>query len=129
VLVELLGDACGAHGGLTVYPARAARLRRTGCVAECRALDGVLLLLAADERLAQLNEGDEEPAGEHHALPGTRTSGPAPGPAASFTQRRLPGGLPLGGEFFDQLAQMGAGEARRAGWEQAARAQPVFTDC
>jgi hypothetical protein len=61
----------------------------------------------------QVNEGDQEPVGEHHALLGTRTSGPAPGPAASFTQRRLPDGLPLGGEFFDQLAEMCAGEARQ----------------
>jgi hypothetical protein len=63
----------------------------------------------------QVNQGDQQPVGEHQALLGTRTSRPAPGPAASFAQRRLPGGLPLGAEFFDQLAEMCAGDARQGG--------------
>ena len=72
----------------------------------------------------QVNQGDQQPVGEHQALLGTRTSRPAPGPAASFAQRRLPGGLPLGAKFSGQLAEMCAGDARQ-GRVGAGRAGPA----
>ncbi len=54
VLAELLGDALGAHGGLAVHPAGPDHAAEQGAalvVAAGGGLDGVLLLLAGDERL------------------------------------------------------------------------------
>jgi hypothetical protein len=59
----------------------------------------------------QVHQRDQEPVHEHRAPLGSCPGGPPSVPATPLAQHRFPPCLLFGGEFFEQLAEVRAGDA------------------